>query len=176
MVKSTERKEVAFYCLAWIWGGLFVLLKGNLLNLMGGSYLDLDLLSILIAYILLCYGPMRASTYAFGQGLLTDLFSGGLHGLYTFLYLVVFFGIFVSCRFFSLQHPKAQILIVSVAILLKNTMFVVILSVFSQKIVLVNSFVWMSIGSIVMTSLTAPAFFFLFDQMRVVSEKETPAL
>jgi len=176
VVKSSGRKEVAFYCLAWILGLFFILLKGKLLNLLGGSFFDLDFLSIMIAYILLYYGRIGASSYAFGQGLLIDFFSGGLHGLFTFLYLIVFFGILTSRRFFSLQHPKGQILIVFLAILLKTTMFVIILSVFSQKIVIINSFVWMSVGSIVVTCLTAPMFFFLFDQVRAVSEKNTPAL
>ena len=176
MVKSPEKKGMRFYLFVWILGLSYTLIKGKLVNFIGGGFFDLDFLTIMIACFLLYYGHTGAGCFAFGQGLLIDFFSGGLHGLFTLLYIIVFCGIYMSCRFFSLQHPKGQLLIVSLAVLLKNIMFFVILAVFSQKVVMITSFVWMSIGSIVVSGLTAPIFFFLFDRMIAASEENAPAL
>ena len=84
---------------------LSTLTKGKWLNLTGSEYLTLDLLTIITAYLFLSYRKMVAGSFAFFQGLLIDIFSGGMHGLYTSLYLSVFGGIYLGSRFFDLQQP-----------------------------------------------------------------------
>lgn len=76
------------------------------MSIVGLNLADLDLLTIIIAYLFLFYGQTATVIFAFGQGILIDLFSGGLHGLFTFLYLCVFGGVYLGSQFFNLQHPR----------------------------------------------------------------------
>jgi hypothetical protein len=67
-------------------GLFFTLVKGEWVGILGLNLADLDLLTILIAYLFLFYGQTATVVFVFGQGILIDLFSGGLNGLFTFLY------------------------------------------------------------------------------------------
>lgn len=137
------------------------------MNLMGSNLVDLDLLTILIAYLFLFYGKTATATFAFGQGILTDLFSGGLHGLFTLLYLGVYGGILLGYRFFDLQGPKGQMIIISLAVLLRELLFFIMLTVFYQDIVFSKDFLVVSGVLAIVTGLTAPILFYVFDCLRV---------
>lgn len=157
-------------------GVLFTLLKGVWINPWSVGVFDIGLLTILIAYLFLSFGGTQALAFALGQGFLIDIFSGGLHGLFTALYLCVFGGIFLGSRFFNLQTPKGQIVIVSLAIFLKNSMLIVILALFSHSIVLSMLFLRASAVSIIATGLIAPILFSLFNRLRdATGEEATPS-
>ena len=134
---------------------------------MGSNLVDLDLLTILIAYLFLFYGKTATATFAFGQGILMDLFSGGLHGLFTLLYLGVYCGILLGYRFFDLQGPKGQMIIISLAVLLRELLFFIMLTVFYQDIVFSKDFLVVSGGLAIVTGLIAPILFYVFDCLRV---------
>ena len=153
-------------------GLIFILIKGNLTNLLCANFLDLDLVSILIAYLFLLYGPTTAGTFAFGQGLLIDIYSGGLHGLFTLLYLIVFATVYLGSRFFSLQEPKGQALLVCLSLVVKKMIFFILLLAFSHKIVFSEYTLWMFVTSVIGTALIAPALFFLFNLMGSISFRE----
>jgi ACR3 family arsenite efflux pump ArsB len=111
--------------------------------------------------------------FAFGQGILIDLFSGGLHGLFTFLYLCVFGGVYLGSQFFNLQHPRGQMIIVALAVLLKKVMFFMMLTVFYHRLAFSKDFLWVS-GFLVMgTGLISPILFYLFDCLRADSLEDT---
>ena len=137
------------------------------MNLMGSNLVDLDLLTILIAYLFLFYGKTATATFAFGQGILMDLFSGGLHGLFTLLYLGVYCGILLGYRFFDLQGPKGQMIIISLAVLLRELLFFIMLTVFYQDIVFSKDFLVVSGVLAIVTGLIAPILFYVFDCLRV---------
>jgi rod shape-determining protein MreD len=137
------------------------------MNLMGSNLVDLDLLTILIAYLFLFYGKTPTATFAFGQGVLMDLFSGGLHGLFTLLYLGVYGGILLGYRFFDLQGPKGQMVIISLAVLLRELVFFIMLTVFYQDIVFSQDFLVVSGALAIVTGLIAPVLFYVFDCLRV---------
>ena len=137
------------------------------MNLMGSNLVDLDLLTILIAYLFLFYGKTATATFAFGQGILMDLFSGGLHGLFTLLYLGVYCGILLGYRFFDLQGPKGQMIIISLAVLLRELLFFIMLTVFYQDIVVSKDFLLVSGVLAIVTGLIAPILFYVFDCLRV---------
>jgi rod shape-determining protein MreD len=136
------------------------------MNLMGSNLVDLDLLTIIIAYLFLFYGKTATATFAFGQGILMDLFSGGLHGLFTLLYLGVYGGILLGYRFFDLQGPKGQMIIISLAVLLRELLFFIMLTVFYQDIVFSKNFLVVSGVLAIVTGLTAPILFYVFDCLR----------
>ena len=139
---------------------------------MGSDFFDLDLFAILTAYLLLSYGPTAAAIFALGQGFLIDLFSGGLHGLFSFLYLSVFGGIYLGSKFFNLQYRKGQILVIFLAVLLKRILLLIMLSLFSMKVIFPMSFLSIYGASVIVTGLITPLVFLIFDRLRVISLKK----
>ena len=139
------------------------------MNLMGSNLVNLDVLTILIAYLFLFYGKTATATFAFGQGILMDLFSGGLHGLFTLLYLGVYGGILLGYRFFDLQGPKGQMIIISLAVLLKELLFFIMLTVFYQNMAFSKDFLIISGVLAIVTGLIAPILFYVFDCLRAES-------
>jgi len=147
-------------------------LKGVWADPWGVSIFDLDLLTILTAYLFLSFGGIQAGAFALGQGLLIDIFSSGLHGLFAFLYLSVFWGIYLGSLFFNLQTAKGQIMIVSLVIFLKNIVFLTVLSLFSNSMVLPESFLSASTISIIGTGLITPIFFVFLNRLRGIPGRE----
>jgi len=143
------------------------------MSLMGLNLADLDLLTIIIAYLFLFYGQTATVMFAFGQGILIDLFSGGLHGLFTFLYLCVFGGVYLGSQFFNLQHPRGQMIIVALAVLLKKVMFFMMLTVFYHRLAFSTEFLWVSGFLVIGTGLISPILFYLFDCLRADSLEDT---
>ena len=143
------------------------------MNLLGSDLFDLDFLIIITAYLFLYYGQTPASIFAFGQGLLIDFFSAGLHGLFAFLYLSVFVGIYLGSRFFNLQEPRGHVLLISLAVLLKKGLFLMVLSAFFLEVFFSKSFLWLSGASAIATGLIAPGIFYMFDRLRAIISKET---
>ena len=137
-----------------------------------GSQLDFDLLTIAIAYLLVKYGKGASSVYAFGQGFFMDVISGGPQGLSALLYLVVFLCLHFGSRFFELQHPKGQILLVALVIGLKEILLMGMLELFLPRLVLMNSFPVMTLGSMVVTALSAPLVFGFCDHLIASPEEK----
>ena len=127
-----------------------------------------DLLTIGTAYIFCLYGNMAACIFALCQGGFVDLFSGGMHGLFALLYLTVFGGIWLGSRFFNLQSPKGQFVIVFLAMASKNIFLFFMLAAFSRGVIFPNSFWWASLGSILCTCLITPLLFCLLDYLKAI--------
>jgi rod shape-determining protein MreD len=143
---------------------------------MGSNPIGVDLLTIVIAFLFLFYGQTATATFAVGQGLLIDLFSGGLHGLFTSLYLMVYGCIFLGHLFFSLQHPKGQMIIISLTVLAKKIVFLLMITVFYQNTAFSHHFIWLSVLSALVTGLIAPVVFYLFNSLRANSMEEARTL
>ena len=143
------------------------------MSIVGLNLADLDLLTIIIAYLFLFYGQTATVIFAFGQGILIDLLSGGLHGLFTFLYLCVFGGVYLGSQFFNLQHPRGQMIIVALAVLLKKVMFFMMLTVFYHRLAFSKDFLLVSGFLVVGTGLISPILFYLFDCLRADSLEDT---
>jgi len=137
----------------------------------GLDFFDLDFLVILTAYLFMAFGQVSAGVFALGQGFLIDVFSGGLHGLFTTAYLSVFFVLLVGSRFFNLLNMKGQIIIVSLSVLLKNAVLLMLLRIFSQDISYSKTFLLISLFSICVTGLIAPLFFHLFSHLRGIPSR-----
>ena len=136
------------------------------MRFIGSEFFDLDLLTIVTAYFFLRYGQTSSCVFALGQGFFIDLFSGGMPGLFTFLYICVFGGIWLWSRFFDLQTQRGQIFIVSLVILLKNVLFMIIAAAFFQDGFFPRSSLWVSGALVIGTGLFTPVWFFMFDRLR----------
>ncbi len=152
----------------WIAGLVFTLTKGKLVHVMGTELCAPDLVTIGTAYIFMKYGHTGACIFALGQGLFIDLLSGGMHGLFTFLYLIVLGGIWLVSRFFNLQSLKGQFVIISLTMILKKMFLFLMLVAFSQEFFFPQSFLWGSIWLIVYTGLMAPVSFYFFNLVKSI--------
>ena len=135
------------------------------MNLAGWNFVELDLLTILTVYLFLYYGNEAVVGFAFGQGLIIDLFSGSMRGIFTFLYLIVFLEIFVGSRVFDIQRPKGQAVLIFLAVLLKKILFLALMALFSFDIAFSKSFLLAAVLSAIITGLAWPFFFRLFDRL-----------
>jgi len=150
-------------------------LKGACVGAQAVGVFDLDLLTVLTAYIFLCCGPVQAGAFAVGQGLLIDIFSGGFYGLFAFIYLMVFLGIYLASLFFDIQTVKGEMIIIGLAVFLKNLLFLVVLSLFSGSVVINRWFLSASLISIIGTGLITPFLFSLLHRLRGITEEENGA-
>jgi len=129
------------------------------------KFFNVDLVIILIVYLLISYGEMGAGIFAFGQGLLIDIFSGGLLGLFTLLYLIIFLGMKLGSSSFNLLAVRGQIFIISLAVLLKEILFVTFLQLFAFKISFSYPIFLAILSSALCSGLIAPFLFHLFNHL-----------
>jgi len=128
-----------------------------------------DLLTIVTAYLFVFYGPAAGGAFAFGLGLLLDLFSGGLFGLFAALHLAVFGSIYFGSMFFNLLEPRGQAFLIALAVLLKKLLFVLLIAVFSGEIAFSQSFFWVCGISVIVTGAIAPILFAFLGLVQPVS-------
>lgn len=154
-----------------------MLVRGNLLNQDWLDFADVDFVTILLAYVWLGFGQTGAGLFALGQGLLMDLFSGGMMGLFAMLYLAVFFAIQLGSRFFDLQSFRGMMILVLLAVLLRQVMLLGMLHLFSFTIQFsLPNYVSFALSSII-SGLLAPPIFLLLDLVdrfleRLLSKQE----
>jgi hypothetical protein len=79
----------------------------------------------------------------------------------------------LGCRFFDLQTPKGQVILVSLAVLFKKILFLFVLVLFSQKVTFSGPFLWISVASAIITGLMATIIFYLFNSLRAISFEDT---
>jgi len=163
-----------FHILIWVVGILFTLVRGSWMTLLGSDLLDLDLLTIIIGYLFLAYGPLAAGIFAFGQGLVADLLAGGLEGVSTAVYLGVFGTVYLGRRFFDLEGPKGQFIIVSLAVLVKKGLFLALLFSFALNLVMPERYAVLILGSALITGLASPVAFHLFGRLKSALSRERP--
>ena len=125
--------------------------------------IDVDIVVVLIVYLLMFYGEMWVGIFAFGQGLIIDIFSGGMLGLFALLYLIVFFGIKIASRPLDIYTIVGQMAVICIAILLKNILMVIFIYIFSMEISLSFYDVLIFIFSAICSGLLAPIIFYLLN-------------
>ena len=166
-VEPQEKIQTGLCVFFWCIGAFFVLIRGPLLNLCGSNVLGLDLWTIITAYLFIFYGPKGAGAFAIGQGLLMETFSCSVDGLFIFLYLFVLALLYLGSRFFDIETAVGQVALVSLTVLMKEIMFFVLAEFFFHSFFSYNTFMWISILSVVVTGFVTPVFFRIFDRMRV---------
>ncbi len=148
------------------------LLKGIWTNPRGVDFFDLDFLTILIAYLYLSSGQLAAGSFALGEGIVIDLFSTGLQGLFPALYLGVFLGITIASRFFNLREARGQAIIVAIAILFKQFLMVLLVGLFSHTLIASSYFFKVSAISIFGSGIIAPLAFMLLNRLRAMPPED----
>ena len=132
------------------------------------KYFDVDFVIIILAFLFAFHGALGAGIFALGQGVLIDIFSAGLLGLFTFIYLIIFMGIRLGSRFFNLRTIKGLMIIISLAVILKNILFVSLLDLFYQEITFSSTFFTAAVSSAICSGIISPLFFYIFRNLNHV--------
>ncbi len=144
-------------------GVAWTLLQGHLSSSSLWSFLGLDLITILIAYVYLIYGGLHGAAFAIGQGLVVDIFSAGPAGFFLTLYLAVCGLVVLLSRLFDLSNPKGQCFINGYAMLMMKAIFFLLLYTFSYRVVLDQKTVLFGLMSVLVTGLCAPLCFAILE-------------
>ena len=91
---------------------------------------DIDLVIVFTTYFL-ASNESSPGIFAFCQGFLLDVFSGGVPGLFTLLYLLVYFCIRIASHPIDLLSPVGRAAIVFIAVIIKELIMLLFLSLFS---------------------------------------------
>lgn len=137
-----------------------------MINYIKLSLFDVDLVIIIMTYLLVVYGEIGAGIFALSQGILIDIFSGGLLGLFTLLYLTVFLGMNLGSRLFDLRSARGQVIVISLAVLLKGILLISLLNIFSLERHLSSSVLWVFAASALCSGLIGPFVFYLFNHLK----------
>jgi rod shape-determining protein MreD len=149
--------------LAWLIGVLQVLFKGSFIAGMGSYFLDIDLITVMIGYLLIHSGKLGACLYAFFFGMLIDFFTAGVLGLFALLYMLVFLIMEFGSWFFDLHSIKGQMILVLAGALARQLCLVGSLHIFSYQVHFSSSLFLEFAVSAVVTALIAPFVFSLFE-------------
>jgi rod shape-determining protein MreD len=151
------------YIFSWLISILFILFKGVIQNHAILKLIDFDIVIVLTVYLLMYYKEMRVGIFAFGQGLIIDIFSGGMLGLFALIYLIVFFGIRVASRPLDIYSIVGQTAVIFIAVLLKNILMILFIYMFSMEIALSFFDFLIFIFSAICSGLLAPVIFYLLN-------------
>jgi rod shape-determining protein MreD len=154
------------YILSWFLPILFIIVKGGVENYAVLRSINLDIVIILIVYLLTLYGDIGVGIFAFCQGLIIDIFSGGMLGLFALLYLIIFFVIRIGSRPMDIYSAGGQMAVISAAVLLKNILMLIFLYMFSMEIKFSLYHPLFFIYSAVCSGLIAPLIFYLLNSVK----------
>jgi rod shape-determining protein MreD len=142
------------------------LIKGKCANNLSLEPLDLDIIVILTGYIFLFYGSANTALFAFGQGFVIDIFSGGPQGIFAFTYFSIYLIFFIGSRLFNINEPKGQFFLVFMAVGYKKIFLGLIFWASSSYFDLSVSVIWLSALSALITALAAPIVFLIFNNLK----------
>lgn len=151
------------YLFLWVTAVFFLLIKGSLVGHILLRYFDIDLIIIIMIYVFVFLGEKRTGIFAFGMGILMDLFSGVMFGFYTFIYLFIFLAILFGSRPLDLTSTGTQIITVFLAVLLKGILMITLLKLFSLRAVLLLPDYFLIVFSILFSGIIAPFLFYSFS-------------
>lgn len=150
--------------MSWVVSTFLILVKGDLTHLTSVP-IDIDFVVIITVYLLAYRGERGAGIFALGQGLLTDIFTGGIWGFQTILYIIIFVFIRILSNPFDLTSVSGQVAIISMAVLLKEVLMVLLLHMFSLDIDLSYFNFLLFIISALFSGLIAPLLFCLLNSL-----------
>ena len=145
------------------------------MNLFPFRFLNLDFVIVFIVYLFVFDSKTGAGAFAFGLGIFTDILSGGILGLFTFIYLIIFLSINFISRLLDLLAPGGQIAVIFIAVVLKEFLLLGLLTLFSMKTFFsFPDFIWVIISAL-STGVLSPFVFLImncFKKLFVEEERQ----
>ena len=112
------------------------------------------------------YGENIAALFAFFQGFFIDIYSGGIYGLFPFIYMCVCISIYVLSNFIDIHKRTGNMIIIFLAMLIKDLLFVLIVYIFLDGIPINMPFLKSLALSVILTVFLSPAIFNLLSRLR----------
>ena len=148
-----------------------MLIKGNLLHSLIEKGIDIDLIIVFTVYFL-ATNESSPGIFAFSQGFLLDIFSGGVMGLFTLLYLLTYFVIRMASHPIDLLSPVGRVAVVLIAVIVKELLMTLFLNIFSlQYIFTADTLVNFCVSAI----LTGLISMFIFYFLKISTAMPSPA-
>ena len=129
------------------------------------GFFNMDLVIVFIVYLFIFHGDTSACIFALGQGLLIDVFSGGILGLFTLVYVLFFIGVKFGSYPFHLHSFEGQIIFISLASLMKEFLVLLFMNLFSFEISFSFTAFTLLFASSIFTGLLAPVIFFILHKI-----------
>ena len=166
-------KEVLGY---FFFGLIFLILKTTIWAGVDPEYFGPDVLLILIAYLGLSIPPVHGSILTVILGYICDTLSGGPMGLFTAIYLSVFWIVVMIRQDLDPAAPFYQILVTMLLAALSTSMVWGFLSLsggsFETSLMIRRPTFLIAQGiSIMVTGFISPVFFWLFERLRLPEAK-----
>ncbi len=156
----------------FFFGLLFLIIKTTVWMRVDPEYFGPDLLLILIAYLGLSAPSITGSILVVFLGFISDILSGGPLGLFTAIYLIIFWLVVMIRQDFDPAAPFYQILVTLLLAVLSVSMVWGFLSLydrgFEPSLMLREPFFLIAQGiSVLVTGFISPGFFWFFQRLRL---------
>lgn len=150
---------------------MFILIKGSLFQSLIVKGVDIDLIIIFTVYFL-ASNESSPGIFAFCQGFLLDIFSGGVPGLFTLTYMLVYFSARIASHPIDLLTPVGRAAVVFIAVIIKELIMLLLLSLFSIQYFFSADSILSFFLSAVLTSILSVFIFHFLKISSVVSPLE----
>ena len=127
--------------------------------------IDIEVVVIINVYLIAHGSETGAGIFALGQGLLTDIFSGGIWGFHAILYVIIFLFIRLLSRPFDLLSAFGQIALIFISVLVKEFISIPLLHLFSLNTNISSYDLFMYMVSALSSGLIAPLIFYLLNSI-----------
>ncbi|MBW2622977.1 MAG: rod shape-determining protein MreD [Deltaproteobacteria bacterium] len=156
----------------FFFGLLFLIVKTTIWMRIDPEYFGPDLLLILITYLGLSSPPLMGSILVLGLGFISDTLSGGPLGLFTAIYLIIFWIVIMIRQDLDPAAPFYQILVTLLLAALSASMVWGFLSLydrgFEPSVMVRRPLFLVTQGiSVLVTGFISPVFFWFFERLRL---------
>ena len=123
---------------------------------------DIDLVIVIAVYLFSSNIEMGSGIFLFCMGFLTDISSGGILGLFTLTYLLIYMVIRVGSHPIDLLSPGGRLAIIFIAVIFKELLMAAFLTIFSLGSIFDINILSGFIFSGIFTCLLSPFLFYFF--------------
>ena len=133
---------------------------------------DIDLVIIFTVYFVVS-NESSPGIFAFCQGFLLDVLSGGVLGFFTLLYLLVYFSIRFASHPIDLLSPVGRAAVVFIAVIIKELIMLLFFNLFSfQYVFLGDSLLSLFFSAVLTSGMSIFIFYFLKISSALVASEE----
>ena len=152
---------------------LLAVFQSTLVSLIFPSFLKPDLMIVLVIFLGISFPLLSGAFLVLFCGLLQDTFSGGVLGLFVFIYLCLFFSLKLLAKFLILGETiPFRIILVGILMGVQTLLLVLLLPIIG----IIGRFAWPRAGwilpQILLTCLAGWPLFYLFRRVDIPAAEE----
>ena len=112
-------------------GIVYLIIKGQVINFPIFEYIDVDVLLIIISYFVLTGSYRAAFIYSWIFGSFMDALCSGPYGIFTLLYVMLFFSLRITLVYFQTEHKIGQFFFLFSASIIKYLFLLMLFNLFT---------------------------------------------